>query len=346
MKVAPLFHALSGVDWAKPVLVHTGQHHDRLMSDVFLRDLGLPLPDFNLGAGSGSHAETTAAVMVGYEKLCNVARPDWVVVVGDVNSTVAAALVAKKMLLPVAHLEAGLRSFDRSMPEEINRVVTDSISDVLWTPSDDADANLCREGIAEESIVRIGNVMIDAYEMLAPKISAAEAFVKYGFRPGEYGVVTLHRPANVDDRGALFRLIGEIADAGKKLPLIFPVHPRTAKRLENVGLGSGVRAVDPLPYIEFMSLVENAALVITDSGGIQEETSYLGVPCLTVRAQTERPITVTKGTNRLVAAGALCEAVSFVLGSHGPRPERPVIPLWDGRAALRAVDNLKKNVDA
>jgi UDP-N-acetylglucosamine 2-epimerase (non-hydrolysing) len=314
------------------------------MSDVFLEELNLPSPHFNLAVGSGSHAETTAAVMVAYEKLCQAAIPDLVIVVGDVNSTVAAALVAKKMLFPVAHLEAGLRSFDRTMPEEINRIVKDSISDLLWTPSEDADDNLKREGIAQERIVRVGNIMIDAYVMLTTKIGAARSFAQFGFGPHEYGVVTLHRPTNVDDPRRLVELMRELSSASNQIPLVFPVHPRTLQRLDRNEVSSGIIFTNPLPYIEFMSLIENAVLVITDSGGIQEETSYLGVPCLTVRTTTERPITLTRGTNRLIGAESISEAVAGVLRGRCEQLKKPDIPLWDGRAAERVAESLRQNL--
>jgi UDP-N-acetylglucosamine 2-epimerase (non-hydrolysing) len=344
MKVAPLFHVLSATDWAQPGIVHTGQHSDRSMSEVFLDELGLPAPHFNLAVGSGTHAETTAAVMVAYERLCQAESPDFVVVVGDVNSTIGAALATKKLLLPVAHLEAGLRSFDRTMPEEINRIVTDSISDLLWTPSEDADNNLRREGVADERIIRIGNIMIDAYEMLAPRIGAARSFARFGLECQEYGVVTLHRPSNVDDPGKLTELMEQLGVASRQIPLVFPVHPRTSRRLVGNGEGSGIIFTDPLPYIDFMSLVKNAALVITDSGGIQEETSYMGVPCLTVRATTERPITLTMGTNRLIAPERISESVAGVLRDRNGCLKSPRIPLWDGHAAERAAESLRQRL--
>lgn len=341
MKVAPLFHALSATDWAQPVIVHTGQHSGRLMSEVFLEELGLPAPLFNLAVRSGTHAETTAAVMVAYEKLCQADLPDFVVVAGDVNSTLGAGLAAKKLLFPVAHLEAGLRSFDRTMPEEINRIVIDSISDLLWTPSEDADNNLKREGIASERIVRIGNIMIDAYEMLAPRIRAARSFARLGLQRGEYGVVTLHRPSNVDDPQKLAELMQELGAASRQIPLVFPVHPRTSKRLSGNRAESRITFTDPLSYVEFMSLVENAALVITDSGGIQEETSYMGVPCLTVRTSTERPITLTMGTNRLIAPELIVQSVAGVLRDRNDCSKSHQIPLWDGQAAKRAAESLR-----
>jgi UDP-N-acetylglucosamine 2-epimerase (non-hydrolysing) len=340
MKIAPLYHVLEAQSWAEPIIVHTGQHHDRLMSDVFLQELNMPAPRINLGAGSGTHAEVTAAVMLAYEKLCHSEPPDWVVVVGDVNSTLAAALVAKKIPLPLVHLEAGLRSFDRTMPEEINRILTDAIADLLWTPSEDADANLKREGIAAERIVLTGNVMIDAYEMLAPKIRASKARQNFGLAAKTYGVVTLHRPTNVDDQNTLDGIMREIRKLSSELPLVFPVHPRTRKALGMHRADDRILLVDPLGYIDFMSIVENAALVVTDSGGVQEETSYLGIPCLTVRATTERPITLTLGTNRLVRRDQIAAAGLEALKSA--YPARPTIPLWDGYAAHRMAQSLKE----
>ena len=339
MKIAPLYHALAKTDWAEPIIVHTGQHHDRLMSDVFMDDLRLPKPQANLGAGSGTHAETTAAVMIAYERFCQKARPDYVVVVGDVNSTAAAALVAKKLLLPVAHLEAGLRSFDRTMPEEINRLVTDAISDLLWTPSEDADENLVREGVPARRIDRIGNIMIDSYEMLRSRIKEADTPSTFGLKHGAYGVVTLHRPSNVDDPKKLAMIFQQLSAVALNVPLVFPVHPRTRKKLDDAPPSAHIRMIEPMGYVQFMSLVENAALAITDSGGLQEETSYLGIPCLTVRENTERPITITCGTNRLVGATELSAAAADAL-TPKPRDPRAAIPLWDGHTAERAVESL------
>jgi UDP-N-acetylglucosamine 2-epimerase (non-hydrolysing) len=344
MKIAPLYHALSKTDWAEPIIVHTGQHHDPLMSDVFLDDLRLPTPDVNLGVGSGSHAETTAAVMVAYERFCREMPPNYVVVVGDVNSTVAAALVAKKLLLPVAHLEAGLRSLDRTMPEEINRLVTDAISDLLWTPSEDADENLAREGVPPQRIDRIGNIMIDSYEMLRARIKAADMPAVLGLKGGPFGVVTLHRPSNVDSPQKLAMIMKELAAISRNLPLVFPVHPRTRNRLgtriEDLG---NISLIEPMGYVQFMSLLEHTSLVITDSGGVQEETSYLGIPCLTLRENTERPITITRGTNRLVRPAQLVSAAEDALSVA--RSSAPVtIPLWDGHTAERAVASLYKHV--
>jgi UDP-N-acetylglucosamine 2-epimerase (non-hydrolysing) len=349
MKVAPVYHALKGEDWCSPVLVHTGQHYDPEMSAAFLADLRLPEPDYSLEVGSGSHAEQTAAVMVAYEKICLQRRPDWTIVVGDVNSTLAAALVAAKLRIPLAHLEAGLRSGDRSMPEEINRIVTDAVADLLWTPSPDADDNLLAEGIPAARIERVGNIMIDAYELQHGRIDAAQAWRRFALEPGSYGVVTLHRPVNVDDRPALELIVGQLVAAAAALPLVFPVHPRTRGCLESFDLISGLSAApglhlaEPLGYIEFMSLVQSARLAITDSGGIQEETTYLGIPCITVRDTTERPITLTQGTNRLVRPGGIGDAVQEVLSGAWPSGSCP--DLWDGKTAGRVVQSLRDRLN-
>jgi len=346
MKIGPLWWVLSRQDWCKPVLVHTGQHYDAAMSDNFFRDLGIPRPSHNLEIGSGTHAEQTAGVMVAYERLCLVERPDWVVVVGDVNSTLACTLAAKKLLLPVAHLEAGLRSGDRSMPEEINRLATDVLADLLWTPSPDGDANLLREGVPAERIERVGNIMIDSYEKMRPAIQADGTPESFGLTRGGYGVVTLHRPSNVDSIANLAPLVEALVTVSANLPLILPVHPRTRARLEQFGLLSllikapGIVVCEPLSYIPFMALVSAARMVLTDSGGVQEETSYLGIPCLTLRENTERPITVELGTNRLVRTDTLLDSVAAVLDGRWPKGES--IPLWDGHTAERVADSLRR----
>jgi len=346
MKVAPLYHALRETDWASPILVHTGQHYDRNMSDAILQDLGLPAPDFHLDVGSGTHAEQTGGVMIAYERVCMEHRPDWIVVVGDVNSTAACALVGAKLWIPVVHLEAGLRSRDRRMPEEINRLVTDAIVDVLWTPSADADENLFGEGIGEDKIDRIGNMMIDSFEMLRERIESAGTRKDLGVERGSYVVVTLHRPSNVDSRTTLEPIVEALVAAAEAIPVVFVAHPRTIKGLDSFGLRQrlvGTRNVllrEPMPYVKFMNLVVGARLVITDSGGLQEETTYLGIPCLTLRENTERPITVTMGTNKLVNADTLDRNLQAILAGKWPSGQRP--PLWDGNTANRAVAALKR----
>ena len=346
MKVAPLLHALSATGWCRPVLVHTGQHYDFNMSDAFFQDLGLPEPDFHLGIGSGSHAEQTAGVMVAYEKVLIESNPDWIVVVGDVNSTIACTLAAKKLCLRVAHLEAGLRSRDWNMPEEINRMVTDSIADVLWTPSRDGDENLLAEGVAPERISFVGNIMIDSYELLRDRIEAESTRSEFNLAPHSYGVVTLHRPSNVDNRETLNTLVETLTSAAQDIPLVFALHPRTRKNLENFGLYEalaetpGIHLSEPLSYIRFMGLVREAKLVITDSGGIQEETTYLGIPCLTLRDTTERPVTITEGTNRLATTDDLAAMIDTVIAGKWPKGKIP--ELWDGKAASRVAEDIRR----
>jgi UDP-N-acetylglucosamine 2-epimerase (non-hydrolysing) len=344
MKVAPLYHALKKEPWAEPILVHTGQHYDANMSDSILLDLELPPPHHHLGVGSGSHAEQTGRTMIEYEKICLADNPDLVVVVGDVNATVACALVATKCGRTLAHLEAGLRSFDRTMPEEINRIVTDSISDILWTPSPDADENLIREGIDPKKIHRVGNIMIDSLVMLKPKFDAIDVEVTFGVKPGTYGVVTIHRPSNTDNPEVLSTLMRHLIDASEIVPLVFPLHPRTRKALEQCRLLSEleqrptIKLLEPLSYLSFMALLSKSKVAITDSGGIQEETTYLGITCLTLRKNTERPITVTEGTNRLVGGIDLFSVIQKI---HEATNKPAVTPaLWDGQAAQRATAHI------
>ena len=344
MKVAPLWHALSAAPDFAPAIVHTGQHYDAAMSDDIFADLGLPAPDHHLGVGSGSHAEQTGGVMIAYERVALADRPDWLIVVGDVNSTAACAMVGAKLRIPTVHLEAGLRSGDRNMPEEINRLVTDAIAEVLWTPSPDADENLLREGVPIERITRVGNIMMDSYELVRPAIEACDWPREMGLVAGGYGVVTLHRPSNVDAPAQLARLVDALVEAQAQLPLAFPVHPRTRQRLDAVGLtgrleAAGVMLVGPAPYIRFMALVSGAAAIITDSGGIQEETTYLGIPCLTLRENTERPITISQGTSRLVRAENLVTTLEVALAE--PRATRKRPDYWDGRTAARCVEDLR-----
>jgi UDP-N-acetylglucosamine 2-epimerase (non-hydrolysing) len=334
MKAAPVIRALDARH-VPQVVIHTGQHYDEKMSEVFFRDLGLPEPDLNLGVGSGSHAVQTAAIMVELEKAFLALDPALVVVYGDVNSTLAAAVVASKIGRPLAHVEAGLRSFDRTMPEEVNRVVTDVLADLLFTTSPEAAANLAREGVDPSRVHFVGNPMIDTLLANLDRFDVAAARARHDL-DGPYGVATLHRPANVDDPATARRIVAAVRGVAELVPLVIPLHPRGRATLEAAGLGDDprVRVVDPLGYVDFLSLVRGAALVVTDSGGIQEETTVLGVPCLTLRPNTERPITISHGTNRLVEPEDVVAAARAVLDGSVVRPDEPP-PLWDGAAGER-----------
>jgi UDP-N-acetylglucosamine 2-epimerase (non-hydrolysing) len=350
MKVAPLMKriALGNVAVDRQAvrfdarLVHTGQHYDENMSEVFFRELGIPHPDINLGVGSGSHAAQTAGILTRFETVCERERPDWVVVVGDVNSTMACTLVCSKLGIRVAHVEAGLRSFDRTMPEEINRLVTDALADLLLTPSEDADRNLLREGVAREKIKLVGNIMIDSLVDNLPQARAGSVLEDLKLEPSRFIYVTLHRPANVDDRLNLKSLMTGLEKIADRLPVVFPVHPRTRKMLSEFDLlssaGSGFILLEPLGYHASLRLTESARAVLTDSGGLQEEATFFRTPCLTLRPNTERPITVTLGSNRLTKLDSFLDDLEVLLA--GPERIGQVPPLWDGQTAGRVIEAL------
>jgi UDP-N-acetylglucosamine 2-epimerase (non-hydrolysing) len=345
MKVAPLWRAMAARPGTlQPLLIHTGQHYDHNMSDVFFEDLGLPTPHVHLGVGGGSHAQQTAGVMLKFEELCLAEHPDLVVVVGDVNATMATSITAAKLHIPVAHVEAGLRSRDMTMPEEINRLLTDSIADLLFTPSPDADANLLAEGVAPARIRLVGNIMIDSLVRSVEKARGMDTCERFGLTAGAFGVVTLHRPANVDDPDPLARILDVLV--GMNIPLVFPVHPRTRAVMSlhdldaRCGLtGSLIILADPLGYYEFMNLVVHSQIILTDSGGLQEEATWLGIPCLTLRPNTERPITITEGTNELATVDTLADQTARILGGKWKKGRVP--DLWDGATAPRIVDALE-----
>jgi UDP-N-acetylglucosamine 2-epimerase (non-hydrolysing) len=351
IKVAPLIRAINDHNAVqngkhtrlKCILVHTGQHYDIEMSGQFFGDLDLPRPDINLEVGSGSHAVQTANILLRFEKVCLREKPDWLLVVGDVNSTVACALVAAKSGIRVGHVEAGLRSFDRSMPEEINRVVTDVLADLLFTPSEDADENLRQEGISSDKIKRVGNIMIDSLISNLEKARRIGAHTKLGLMEKQYAVVTLHRPANVDSQSHLLRIMDCLSVLAQRLPVVFPVHPRTRAQLESLVWNgrvkpTGLLTCNPMGYHEFIGLVDKARVVLTDSGGLQEETTFLGIPCLTLRPNTERPITLTHGTNRLTSLDTLQQDMEHVL--NGQLRSTQIPDLWDGMTARRILDIL------
>ena len=339
MKVAPVLSALKQYSNIKQSLIHTGQHYDTNMSDVFFQQLEIPAPDVNLAVGSGSHARQTAEIMSRFEPIVLERRPALVLVYGDVNSTIAAALVCSKLLIRVGHVEAGLRSFDRTMPEEINRLLTDRLADFLFTPSVDGDQNLEREGIPANKIHRVGNVMIDSLVRLLPIALSKQS----NGLPDRYILVTLHRPANVDDDCTLKRILQSLVEVNSQLKVVFPVHPRTRQRIAEFGIDAGkLELREPLPYVEFLALQHRATAVVTDSGGIQEETTYLKIPCLTLRNNTERPVTVTMGTNTLVGqdgARLRTELSKVLAGGH---KQGTVPPLWDGHAGERIAEILSK----
>lgn len=352
MKAAPLLSAMQRHGGLDAVLIHTGQHYDDALSEIFFRDLGMPRPIANLGVGSGPQGAQTGQIMQAIEPVLADLGPDCVVVVGDVNSTLAAAIVAVKLGIPVAHVEAGLRSFDRTMPEEINRLVTDAVSDYFFTPSRDADANLAREGVPADRVFFVGNVMIDTLLECLPRARMTGTPQRFGLIPGGYAVLTLHRPSSVDDDGALARVVSTLQGAQQRLPVIFPAHPRTQRRLAASGLGQqladlpSLRIVEPLGYLDFLGLVADARVVLSDSGGVQEETTVLGIPCLTLRENTERPVTISEGTNRLVGLDPprILAALDEALADERPAPTRP--ELWDGHAAGRIARILAQQLTA
>jgi UDP-N-acetylglucosamine 2-epimerase (non-hydrolysing) len=347
MKVAPVMRAIAarGARFEQR-LVHTGQHYDEAMSQVFFDELGVPPPDDNLEVGSGSHAAQTAEILLRFEPVLLAYRPDWLVVVGDVNSTMAATLVAAKVGVRTAHVEAGLRSFDRSMPEEINRLVTDALAELLLTPSPDADQNLRREGVPASRIRQVGNVMIDTLAANLARARAREAPRRFDVEPGRYLYVTLHRPSNVDERDSLAAIVGCLVGVASRAPVVFPVHPRTRQRLTDFGLlealrdGGGVRVIEPVGYLDSVGLADAAACVLTDSGGLQEETTFLRVPCLTLRPNTERPITISEGSNRLTTLAGLRNDLDIALERRASGQPLPCPALWDGKASERIAEVL------
>ena len=350
MKIAPLVRALVRVDGVDHRLIHTGQHYDQKMSEVFFQDLSIPVPDMDLGVGSASHAVQTGRIMIEFEKVCVADRPDLVIVVGDVNSTMACTLVAAKLGIAVAHVEAGLRSFDRTMPEEVNRVVTDALADYLFTTSRDADENLKREGVDPEKIHFVGNVMIDTLIAHREKAETLDVASRFGMDGTGYAVMTLHRPSNVDHPAVLRDILQAVQEISESMPVIFPIHPRTARRVREFELDSmvhgGLRLTDPLGYLEFLNLMSGASLVLTDSGGLQEETTILGVPCLTIRENTERPVTISEGTNVLVGRDPerILEEARKILAGNWKTSRTP--EYWDGKAAERIVAVLTAKLSA
>jgi len=341
MKMAPIVRELRKRG-LQNILVHTGQHYDAAMSRVFFQELGMPEPDVNLGVGTDSPTRQTARILIAFEEVCERQRPDLVLVGGDVTSTLAVALVAARLGIRLGHVEAGLRSFDRAMPEETNRIVTDHLSDLLFTTEASANENLAGEGIAAGRVHFVGNCMVDSLKQNIGAALAAEPWGSLGLDPGGYALLTLHRPSNVDEPASLEVLISTLESVAGRIPILFPIHPRTLARLRaaDISVPPGIRTCEPLPYLTFLGLMAKARVVLTDSGGIQEETTALGVPCLTLRENTERPVTVTQGTNRLVGTDReeICRCVDRVLSGDWPAGQQ--VPLWDGRASSRIVDVL------
>lgn len=351
MKILPIISELNRYrDVFDHKLVHTGQHYDSEMSSIFFKDLSLPKPDIHLGVGSGTHAVQTANIMIKFERVVLQEKPDLVIVVGDVNSTLACSIVCSKLGIQVSHVEAGLRSFDRSMPEEINRVVTDALSDFLFTTSQEADENLVREGISRDKIFFVGNVMIDTLLENRKKAESSCILEELNLKERDYAILTLHRPSNVDNRENLVKILKALNEIQRRIPIVYPIHPRTRKRLEEFSLEEDVksiknlRLIDPIGYLDFLRLMIDSSFVLTDSGGIQEETTFLNIPCLTLRENTERPITVEIGTNIIVGTcpkRIVEEAVNIL---NGNRKEGKIPPLWDGKASKRIVDVLRRNL--
>ncbi len=349
MKIAPIITAMQKYNNIEPILLHTGQHYDQKMSQIFFDELGIPKPDIYLGIGSGSHAEQTANIMIAFEKILIELKPDVVLVVGDVNSTMACAITATKLHIPVVHVEAGLRSFDRTMPEEINRLVTDAIADMLFTTSRNADKLLQKEGIPSDKIFFVGNVMIDTLNQHRDKAKHLKTSEKFGLKANEYALLTLHRPSNVDNKQIFDGILDALVTIQQDIPILFPAHPRTQKRIEEFGFSKrltdapNIRIIDPQGYLAFLDLMMHARMMLTDSGGIQEETTILNVPCLTLRENTERPITITEGTSQLVGADPekIISAAKTILADSSTSNSIP--ELWDGHAADRIVTALIQN---
>jgi len=348
MKIAPVWKELKEYpNKFIPIILHTGQHYDRNMSDFFFRDLGLPEPDIYLGVGSASHAVQTAKIMIEFEKFLSDDKSDLIIVVGDVNSTLACSIVASKFLIPIAHVEAGLRSFDRTMPEEINRIVTDHLSDFLFTTCKDANENLRKEGISEKKIFFVGNVMIDTLVKLKDKSQKSTILERLGLKNKKYAVLTLHRPSNVDDLNTLQELFEAFHEISIRIPMVFPAHPRTVKQLKKFGIiinDKNIKLIEPLGYLDFLKLYMNSQFIMTDSGGIQEETTYLDIPCITIRENTERPVTIRDRPNVLVGTSKekiICEGLKIL----NEKSKNSRIPeLWDGRTARRIVKILRESL--